>query len=70
MKRTLNQYIKLDPTIEGPFVLVRDNHIAHCMFWEVRGKSGQQHSSWYMTFNGNSKQRRQQQRKLLRELNQ
>lgn len=70
MRKTLAYYIKLDPNVSGPYMLVRSNHIQHCLFWEVRGKSGHQHTNWYVTFNGNSKQRRQQQRKMIRDLNQ
>lgn len=60
------QYIKADPNIQGPFVLV-SSRIPNLM--ELRGMGGEQHTHWWLSFNGNSKQRRQQQRQLLRTLN-
>ncbi len=69
MKLTTADYIRMDPTIEGPYVLVTINRHFHLGLWEVRGQAGEQHAGWFVTFNGNSKQRRQQQRKLLRDLN-
>jgi hypothetical protein len=67
---TLAQYIKLDPTVEGPFVIIKMQGYSLSTLHEVCGKDGLQHGGWYVTFNGNSKQRRQQQRKLIRDLNQ
>lgn len=69
-KLTLAQYIKLDPTINGPFVLKFLKGYSLSTLTEVCGQDGKLHGGWYVTFNGNSKQRRQQQRKLIRDLNQ
>lgn len=69
MKKTIADSIKNDLGIEGPYVLVRANQFLHLNLYEVLGQSGEQHGNWYLTFNGNSKQRRQQRRKLLREAN-
>lgn len=70
MKKTLASWIRIDPRMEKPFVLVRINGYMHHQLWEIRGQNGQQHGGWYTSFNGNAKQRRQQQRKLIRDLNQ
>lgn len=70
MRPPLVSCIKADPSIEAPYVIVRDYSFTHMQVWEVRGMDGQQAGDWYVTFNGNSKQRRQQQRKMIRELNQ
>ena len=67
---TLAQYIKLDPTVEKPFVLVKMKGYSLSTLHEVCGRNGYQHGGWYVTFNGNSKQRRQQRRALVKQLNQ
>lgn len=69
-KPTQAQYIKADKSLRPPFVLLKANDYRHLGLFEIRGEDGQQYTHWYVSFNGNSKQRRQQQRKLIRELNQ
>jgi hypothetical protein len=56
--------------MHAPFVLVRINGYMHHQLWEVRGREGEEHGGWFVSFNGNAKQRRQQQRAMLKELNQ
>lgn len=69
-KKTLAQFIRSNGNLIQPIVLVRVNGYMQHQLWEIRGQDGQQHGGWYTSFNGNAKQRRQQQRKLIRDLNQ
>lgn len=69
-KQHLSHYIKIDPFINGPYSIVMCTGYHFAGLWEVQGSGERKHGNWYTTFNGNSKQRRQQRRKLIRDLNQ
>lgn len=66
MKRTISQCVKAEQFAK-PLWLEKVGNMLHDGLYEIMSNAGS--TAWYVSFNGNSKQRRQQQRKLIRDLN-
>lgn len=67
MPKPISYYIRKEQFVK-PLWLEKEKGLLHTGLYTVMCNAGSTY--WCVSFNGNSKQRRQQQRKMIRELNQ